>query len=68
MELKELKDLLKVLRQNGVTQFNTPDISLTLSDTFEKKSRRSEPEVDLDEESEWDRLSDEDKMLWSAKG
>ena len=43
MSLKELKDLLKVLRAQGVLTYNTTELSLTLSETLPAKEQASAP-------------------------
>lgn len=69
MELKDLKSLLKVLRDNGVTSYVSPELQLTLSEDFSGKPISPKKSADAEEpdmDSEWERLSDEEKLLWSA--
>lgn len=61
-DIKQLKELLKVLRANGVLTFNSPDISLVLSETPPQAARPKMEEplepVDEDPASEIERLID----------
>jgi hypothetical protein len=69
MDLKDLKALLKVLRDSGVTSYDTPELKLTLSEHFSKsKKTEASAEAASEIDDEWDKLSDEDKLLWSAGG
>ena len=59
---KELKDLLKLLRSQGVLKYKTSDLELELSEVLQPKERRSnEPEL----EDEMD-ITDEQLQQWSA--
>lgn len=45
MSLKELKDLLKVLRSNGVTEYLTPELQLKLTELeAPKDASKSSPD------------------------
>ena len=69
MELTELKKLLKLLRDNGVTTYSTSELSLTISEDHTGKAPKvleTSGEVEPQLDSEWEQLSDEEKMLWSA--
>jgi hypothetical protein len=47
MDLVELKDLLRLLRKEGVTAFKTPELELTLSDSKPESSyKRSKTQDD----------------------
>lgn len=62
MELKDLKALLKVLKANGVTQYASPELSLTLT---EQPAELSLPEgSNLPEEQE---LTEEELLFYSAE-
>lgn len=71
MDIKDLKSLLKVLRENGVTEYASSELQLKLTEDFITKSPHAKKNVDVvsdepDMDSEWERLSDEEKLLWSA--
>lgn len=51
--LKDLKALLKLLREQGVVNYNTPDLQLVLSDSppvTYQKTRREDSEEDEEEQ------------------
>lgn len=50
MELKELKDLLKLLRAQGVQQYMTPDLTLVLNENVPVTKRQAQAEVESDEQ------------------
>jgi ribosome maturation protein Sdo1 len=63
MDLKHLKDLLKVLRDKGVTEFKTEGIEIKLSEEVpQSKYKRKQDEGDIEE----DELSEEDLIYYSA--
>lgn len=63
MDLKHLKDLLKVLRDKGVTEFKTEGIEIKLSEEVpQSKYKRKQDEMDIEE----DELSEEDLIYYSA--
>lgn len=64
MDLRSLKDLLKVLRDKGVLEFEADGIKLKLSeDVPESKYKRRQAEVDEAEETD---LTDEELLYYSA--
>ena len=64
MDLKVLKDLLKVLRDKGVLEFESNGIKLKLSEDLpESKYKKRQTEVDVEEEPE---LTDEELLYYSA--
>lgn len=68
MDLKALKDLLRVLRSNGVLSYSSSELSLTLSEELPSKVKKTSDVMDdkVDLEEAWEKLSDEDKLLWST--
>jgi hypothetical protein len=73
MNLKEFEQLIKTCRKYGVTSATVDGVSLTLSDeapksNYKKKSEEPATEVALEpDEVDFDSLSDEEKLFWSAK-
>lgn len=64
MDLKSLKDLLKVLRDKGVLEFEANGIKLKLSEDIpESRYKKRQAEVDIEEEEE---LTDEELLYYSA--
>lgn len=64
MDLKSLKDLLKVLRDKGVLEFEANGIKLKLSEDIpESRYKKRQTEVDIEEETE---LTDEELLYYSA--
>lgn len=64
MDLKSLKDLLKVLRDKGVLEFEANGIKLKLSEDIpESRYKKRQTEVDIEEEAE---LTDEELLYYSA--
>lgn len=64
MDLKQLKDLLKVLRDKGVLEFESDGIKLKLSEDIpESKYKRRQSETEEVEESD---LTDEELLYYSA--
>lgn len=66
MEIKDLKVLLRTLRQNGVLSYKTPEIELTLSSEFmiQKPGAPIEQEVDFPSGE----LTPEQLLFYSAGG
>lgn len=65
MDLKQLKDLLKVLRDKGVLEFEANGIKLKLSEDIpESKYKRKQTE--LDDVAEETELTDEELLYYSA--
>jgi len=63
MDLKNLKDLLKVLRDKGVLEFEADGIKLKLSEDIpESKYKKRQQEIDEDEPE----LTDEELLYYSA--
>jgi ribosome maturation protein Sdo1 len=63
MDLKTLKDLLKLLREKGVTEFKMGDVEIKLSDEApQSKYKRRQEEAMTDDEE----LSEEDLIYYSA--
>jgi hypothetical protein len=64
MDLKTLKDLLKLLREKGVTEFKMGDIELKLSEEApQSKYKRRQEEAVFEEDRE---LTEEDLIYYSA--
>lgn len=64
MDLKSLKDLLKVLRDKGVLEFEADGIKLKFSEEMpESKYRKRQSETDEIEEPE---LTDEELLYYSS--
>lgn len=65
MQLKELKDLLKLLREKGVLEYESEGIRLKLSEEapVSKYKQRQETTRELEEEAE---LSEEELLYYSA--
>lgn len=63
MDLKELKDLLKVLREKGVLEFKSKDLELKLSDEAPQSKYKRRQEIEELEEQE---LSEEELLYYSA--
>ena len=64
MDLKELKDLLKVLREKGVLEFKSKDLELKLSeDAPQSKYKRRQELADPEEDVE---LTEEELLYYSA--
>lgn len=81
MDIKQLRNLLKVLRQNGVTSYKTQELELTLapeslllSDSKDKhpasSSLKEEVLDDVDPYKDFPTgiLSPEELMFWSSGG
>jgi hypothetical protein len=63
MDLKYLKDLLKVLRDKGVLEFESNGIKIKLSeDVPESKYKKRQQELEEDEPE----LTDEELLYYSA--
>lgn len=63
MDLKHLKDLLKVLRDKGVTEFKSEGIEIKMSEEMpQSKYKRRQDEMDLEDNE----LSEEDLIYYSA--
>jgi hypothetical protein len=69
MEIKQLKELLKLLRSQGVLQYQSADLNLVLSEHFQPPTRRlteahmPEVEEELSPEEEAERM-----LYYSALG
>lgn len=63
MDLKELKDLLKVLREKGVLEYKSKDLELKLSDEAPQSKYKRRQEVEELEEQE---LTEEELLYYSA--
>lgn len=63
MELKELKDLLKVLRAQGVLEFKSKDLLLKLSEDFPQHKEKKQEQTPILEEQE---LTEEELIFYSA--
>lgn len=64
MDLKTLKDLLKLLREKGVTEFKMGDVEIKLSEEApQSKYKRRQEISELDEERE---LTEEELIYYSA--
>jgi hypothetical protein len=62
MELKELKDLLKLLRAQGVTKFKSNGTEIELSEFAPQPKEKRQAISELDEQE----LSDEELIYYSA--
>lgn len=63
MELKNLKELLKVLREKGVLEFEMDGVKLKLSDEAPQSKYKRRQEVEELEEQE---LTEEELLYYSA--
>jgi hypothetical protein len=67
VELAQLKELIKVLRSNGVQQFSTPELTLVLNDEAPpskyKRKQSSAPAPEDERE-----LTEEELLFYSAAG
>lgn len=63
MELKELKELLKVLRDKGVLEYRTSQVELKLSEEAPQSKYKRRQEADELEEQE---LTEEELLYYSA--
>ena len=63
MDLKELKELLKVLRDKGVLEYRTKEIELKLSEDAPQSKYKRKQETDELEEQE---LTEEELLYYSA--
>lgn len=75
MDLKQLKALLKVLRENGVTDYTTPDVTLKVSHEYLISKEKSVTLHTEDSESDnpyanfpQGELSPEQLMFYSSGG
>lgn len=71
MNLKELKDLIKLLRTQGVLQYQTPELSLVLSEqapasNYKRKQEAEEGAEEPVAEVSWDDLTPEEQLFYSA--
>ena len=62
-DLKHLKDLLKVLRDKGVLEFETNEVKIKLSEDMPQSRYKQKQESDLAEDRE---LTEEELMYYSA--
>jgi hypothetical protein len=66
MDLKALKDLIKVLKANNVATFKSADIELTFSEAKEKQvSSLGAAHEGMQDEKIY---TDEDALFWSSQG
>lgn len=49
--IKELRELLKLLRSQGVTRYNTPELELSLNENFQSMNRKSQSAIEEAEET-----------------
>lgn len=66
MQLKELKDLLKLLRKEGVMKYQTPELTLELSEHLPEKTPRNTGSDLVDDEPAFEDLSLEEQLMYSA--
>lgn len=65
VDIKQLTDLVKLLRKLGVQIYRTPQLELVLTDKLQpKKYKDSKEPSSL---SDWDKLTDEEKLMWSSQ-
>lgn len=62
-DLKALKDLLKLLREKGVLEFENKDLKLKLSEDAPQSKYKQRQETELAEERE---LTEEELLYYSA--
>lgn len=62
-DLKHLKDLLKVLRDKGVLEFETNEVKIKLSEDIPQSRYKQKQESDLAEDRE---LTEEELLYYSA--
>lgn len=62
-DLKQLKDLLKVLRDKGVLEFETKELKLKLSEDVPQSRYKQRQETEMADEQE---LSEEELLYYSA--
>jgi len=62
-DLKQLKDLLKVLRDKGVLEFETTELKLKLSEDLPQSRYKQKQEMELAEDRE---LTEEELLYYSA--
>lgn len=62
-DLKQLKDLLKVLRDKGVLEFETKELKLKLSEDVPQSRYKQRQEMEMADEQE---LSEEELLYYSA--
>jgi len=67
MTTKELKELLKLLRAQGVLKYESSDLKLELSEMV-PESRSSQESSSAPQEKTWDEMTDEEKMYYSSGG
>jgi hypothetical protein len=63
MDLKTLKDLLKLLREKGVTEFKMGDVEIKLSEEAPQSKYKRRQEEAMTDDGE---LSEEDLIYYSA--
>lgn len=64
MDLRDLKELLKVLRDKGVTEYECQGVKLKLSEEAPiSKYKKKQEFVDVDDEPE---LTEEERLFYSA--
>jgi hypothetical protein len=62
-DLKHLKDLLKILREKGVLEFESNDLKIKLSEEAPQSKYKQKQDADLAEERE---LTEEELLFYSA--
>ena len=62
-DLKALKDLLKLLREKGVLEFENKDLKLKLSEDAPQSKYKQRQETEMAEERE---LTEEELLYYSA--
>jgi ribosome maturation protein Sdo1 len=62
-DLKHLKDLLKILREKGVLEFESNDLKIKLSEEAPQSKYKQKQDADLAEEKE---LTEEELLFYSA--
>mgnify|MGYP001370445008 CR=1 FL=1 len=68
-DLKTLKNLIIVLKKQGVSRFKTPEFELELGTPPPKATRKRRSQAaDTSDDIETDQYSPTDVLLWSAPG
>lgn len=62
-DLKHLKDLLKVLRDKGVLEFETSELKLKLTEEIPQSRYKQKQEMEMAEDRE---LTEEELLYYSA--
>jgi hypothetical protein len=66
MSLKELKDLLRVLRDNGVTEYVTSNLSVKLADEAMSLRKPTKVKEVSSSEADTEEVNAEDLLFYSA--